>query len=73
MQVKERREEMRSEGKRTGETGQLMNWRSWRVESDSRAVMDNATSSEQLRRRRETRWRKGLDESQRVALWRAGG
>ncbi|KAK9267299.1 hypothetical protein L1049_009722 [Liquidambar formosana] len=73
MQVKERREEMSSMGKWTGEMGQLMNWRSRRVERDLRAGMDNETSSEQLRRRREMRWRKGLEESQRVALWRTGG
>lgn len=68
MHVKERREATRSAGKRIGEMGQLMNWRDWSVESDLRAVKDKATSSEQLERRRERRWRKGLDESQRVML-----
>ena len=72
MQVRERRLERRSEGKWTAATGQLMNCKSWREERDLRAVLDKATSSEQLRRRRERRWRKGLEESQSVALWKEG-
>lgn len=68
MQVKERSEVARSEGKRMGEMGQLRNWRDWRVERDLRAVKDKATSSAQLARRREIRWRKGAEVSQRVAL-----
>lgn len=38
MQVKERREEMSSGGKRMGVTGQFESWRLWRVERDLRAV-----------------------------------
>lgn len=72
MQVRERRLERRSEGKWTAATGQLMNSKSCRVERDLRAVLDKATSSEQLTRRRERRWRNGLEESQRVALWKEG-
>ncbi|KAM2043217.1 hypothetical protein ACFXTI_036517 [Malus domestica] len=48
--------------------GQLRNWRDWRVERDLRAVKERATSSEQLARRRERRWRKGLEESQMVVF-----
>lgn len=68
MQVKERRLAVNSEGNRTGETGQLMNCRSWREERDLRAVFERETSSEQLMRCKEMRWRKGLELSQRVAL-----
>ncbi|PQM41726.1 hypothetical protein Pyn_12580 [Prunus yedoensis var. nudiflora] len=72
MQVKEWREATRSAGKRIGAMGQLKNWRDWRVERDLRAVKDKATSSEQLARRRERMWRKGLEESQRVVLGGGG-
>lgn len=58
-----------SEGNVTGAAGQSMNWRSWSVESDLRAVMERETSSEQLMRRSERRWRKGLEVSQWMALW----
>lgn len=51
-----------------GEMGQLMNWMVLRVERDLRAVRDKVTSSEQLERVRERRWRKGLEESQVVAV-----
>lgn len=68
VQVKERRLVVSSEGKVTGEReGQLMNWRSWSVERDLRAVMERETSEEQLVRRRERRWRKGLEVSQWTA------
>ncbi|CAK9148107.1 unnamed protein product [Ilex paraguariensis] len=73
VQVKDRKLEVSSGGKRIGEMGQLMNFKSLREERDLRAVMDNATSSEHFERRRETRWRKGLEESQVVALWRGVG
>lgn len=52
--------------------GQLKKEREWRVESDLRAVEEIWTSSEQLERRRERRWRKGLAESQMVALFEEG-
>lgn len=68
MQVKDRREATRSAGKRMGEMGQSTNSRDLRVERDLRAVNDKATSSEQLARRRNTRWRNGSEESQTVAL-----
>jgi hypothetical protein len=69
-QVKDRREEESSEGKRMGEMGQLRKEREWREERDLRAVKERATSfGEQLARERERRWRKGFEESQtRVAL-----
>ncbi len=67
MQVKDWREEENSGGKRMGEMGQLGKEREWR---DLRAVKERATSfGEQLVRERERRWRKGLEESQRVALF----
>jgi hypothetical protein len=70
MQVKDWREEESSGGKRMGEMGQLRKEREWREERDLRAVKERATSfGEQLVRERERRWRKGLEESQRVALF----
>jgi hypothetical protein len=64
MQVKDQREEESSGGKRMGEMGQL------RKERDLRAVKERAASfGEQLVKERERRWRKGLEESQRVALF----
>ena len=56
-----------------GATGQLRSFRVRRVERDLRAVKERETKEEQLERRREMRWRKGLDESQRVALWKEDG
>lgn len=70
IQVKEWREAIRSAGNRIGAAGQSSNSRDWRVERDFSAVKDKATSSEQLARRRETRWRNGVPESQSVALLR---
>lgn len=66
MQVKERRFEASWEGRRMGETGQLMKRKEVNVERDLRAVDDNETSSEQLAKVREMRCLKGLEESQMV-------
>lgn len=70
MHVKEWRLEARSEGKWTGVMGQLMNSKLVRVKRDLRAVTEISTSAEQLARRRERRWRKGLEPSHTAAVWR---
>lgn len=48
--------------------GQLMRFREVRVERDLRAVKERERWEVQLERVREMRWRKGLEESQSVAL-----
>ncbi|KAK8524545.1 hypothetical protein V6N13_015565 [Hibiscus sabdariffa] len=68
MQENEVRERERSEGKRMTGVRQLVKESEWREERDLRAVKERERSAEQLEMWRETRWRKGLELSQTVAL-----
>lgn len=72
MDVKDRRLVEREVGKWTTGTWQSRKVREVRVEREERAVVERERSSEQLVRRRERRWRKGVPASQVVALWKEG-
>ncbi|KAJ0523931.1 hypothetical protein HanRHA438_Chr10g0475651 [Helianthus annuus] len=69
MEVKDRRLVVREVGKWTMGVWQSRKVREVRVEREERAVVERERSSEQLVRRRERRWRKGVALSQVVALW----
>nr|ABF70058.1 hypothetical protein MA4_54N07.46 [Musa acuminata] len=73
-QEKERREAVRGPGRCLGTVmGQRRKARERSVERARRAVVGMSRSGEQLARRRETRWRKGVSSSQAVALpWGEG-